>query len=130
MVAVQTLERWLVVLVAAHSVAVGAMLLLAPSWSTGFAGWSDVEPLFFPRQAGVFHFVVAFAYLWEHRRTGSVTILVTTKATACVFLLASTALGETAWSVPFSGVADGLMGLAVWRVHRRVSTALPTRRAG
>lgn len=114
------IERWLVALVVLHSLGVGAMLLGAPAWSTSFAGWSGVDPLFFPRQAGVFHFVVAFAYAWEMARVRGVTILVFTKAVACVFLMGAALLGEAAWSVPFSGVADGLMGVAVLWIHRRV----------
>lgn len=117
------LERWLVVLVAVHSLAVGAMLLLAPGWSVRFAGWSGAEPLFFPRQAGAFHFVVAFGYLHEHLRWRGVTLLVVTKGIALVFLGAAFALGEAAWSVPLSGLADGLMGAAVWAVHRRAVAA-------
>lgn len=122
------IERWLVVLVAIHSLAVGAMLLVAPAWSVSFAGWEGVDSLFFPRQAGAFHFVVAFAYLYEHRRLGSVNLLVLTKAFACAFLLSAVALGEAAWSVPFSGVTDGLMGATVLAVHlRRIRLS---RRAG
>jgi hypothetical protein len=114
----ERLEIWVVALVIAHSVGVGLMLTFAPGWSTRFAGWPDVEPLFFPRQAGVFHFVVAFAYGYELLRVRGVTILVLTKAVACIFLVAATLFGESAWSVPFSGVADGMMGLVVLAVHQ------------
>jgi len=114
------LERWLVVLIVLHSAAVGAMLLFAAGWSTRFGGWPAVDPLFFPRQAGAFHFVVAFAYLYEYLRLRGVTILVFTKSVALVFLIAAALLGEGAWSVPFSGIGDGLMGLAALLVHWRV----------
>ncbi|MDX1632011.1 MAG: hypothetical protein R3234_09130 [Thermoanaerobaculia bacterium] len=110
-------ETWLVGLVVLHSLTVGAMLLFAPGWSTRFAGWSGVAPLFFPRQAGVFHFVVSFAYVYELVRFRGVTILLFTKAAAFLFLISAGLFGETAWSVPFSGVADGLMGLSVGVVH-------------
>lgn len=130
------LEAWVVALVILHSVAVGAMLTFLPGWSTRFGGWEGVEPLFFPRQAGVFHFVVSFAYAWEYLRLRGVTILVVTKAVACVFLMAATLFGEAAWSVPFSGVADGLMGLVVLGIHQlgappdRVEPADPDHPAG
>ena len=114
------LERWLVWLIAAHSVAIGVLLLAVPAWAVRFAGWEGAEPLFFLRQAGVFHFVVATGYLLEYHRSGTVTLLVVTKALACVFLLASAALTDTAWSVWFSGVTDGGMGLVALLVHRRV----------
>lgn len=120
-------ERWLVVLIVLHSAAVGAMLLFAAGWSTRFGGWPAVDPLFFPRQAGAFHFVVAFAYLYEYTRFRGVTILVFTKSVALVFLVVVALLGEGAWSVPFSGAGDGMMGLAALLVHWRV---LATRGAG
>jgi len=115
------LERWLVWLIAAHSVVIGVMLLGAPAWSVRFAGWEGAEPLFFLRQAGVFHFVVATGYLLEYHRNGTVTLLAVTKFMACVFLLASALLTDTAWSVLFSGITDGAMGCAAVVVHRRVA---------
>lgn len=115
------LERWLVWLIAAHSVAIGVMLLAVPAWSVRFAGWEGAEPLFFLRQAGVFHFVVATGYVLEYRRNGTVTLLAVTKSMACAFLLASALLTDTAWSVLFSGITDGAMGLAALLVHRRVA---------
>ncbi len=116
-------ERWLVVLVSAHSVVIGLMLLAAPAWSVRFAGWHGAEPLFFLRQAGVFHFVVALGYLLEYFRTRTVTLLVCTKTMAASFLILATVFGEVAWSVPFCGAADGLMGLAVLVAHRAASRA-------
>ena len=110
-------EGWLVGFVVLHSLAVGAMLLFAPGWSTRFAGWTEVDPFFFPRQAGVFHFVVSFAYMYELARFRGVTILLFTKTVAFLFLISAGLSGETAWSVPFSGVSDGLMGLSVGVVH-------------
>ena len=115
----ERLEAWLVYLITLHSLAVGVMLLGAPNWAVSFGGWDGVETTFFVRQAGAFHFVVAFAYLYEYLRFRSVTILVVTKGLALVFLLAIWACGEQAWSVPFSGLADGAMGAVTWVAHRR-----------
>ncbi len=115
------LERWLVWLIAAHSVAIGGMLLVAPAWAVRFAGWEGAEPLFFLRQAGVFHLVVASGYVLEYRRSGTVTLLAVTKGMACTFLLASALLTDTAWSVLFSGITDGAMGGAALLVHRQVA---------
>lgn len=116
---------WLVLLVALHSGAVGALLLAAPAWAASFAGWQEeIRPTFFVRQAGVFHFVVMFAYLWEWRRHRSVGILVFTKSLAFVFLIGFWALSlarstHIPWSIPFSGVADGLMGAVVGLFQRQ-----------
>jgi hypothetical protein len=99
-----------VILVAAHSAAVGVALTAFPEWATAFAGFGPVRPLFLARQAGVFHLVLAAGYLIELRR-GSVTLLVTAKSVAAVFLAASWLTGAPGWSVPFSAAGDALMGL-------------------
>ena len=121
-------EPWLVFLVALHSFAVGSMLLLVPQWAIRFGGWSGADPQFFVRQAGVFHFVVATAYLIEYLRYRGVIVLVLTKAYALVFLLGLTLLTAAPWSVPFCGVTDGLMGAAVLAVHRVARRAGTSRR--
>lgn len=112
------IERWLIVLIAAHSVGVGLMLMLVPHWAVQFAGWHGADPLFFIHQAGAFHFVLAAGYLVEHFRHRTAVLLTIAKATAFVFLLGATLLIEVPWSVPFSGVADGAMGAAVLLVRR------------
>jgi len=123
------LERWLVLLITAHTLGVGAMLLFAPEWScTVFGGWSSLGPLFFPRQSGIFHFILAFAYLWEYRRLRTVTIMVAAKALALLFLLSCAALDGVPWVVPFSGVTDGLMGLTILVVHRAAAKGAAAQR--
>lgn len=109
-------------LVAAHSLAVGLGLLVAPDLATRFAGFGPVSPRLFARQAGVFHLVLATGYLVENRR-GGVALLVCAKAFAFAFLMTSWLAGTSAWSVPVTGLADGAMGLVAWwlwrRAHRR-----------
>jgi hypothetical protein len=100
-----------VILVAAHSAAVGVALAAFPEWATAFGGFGPVRPLFFARQAGVFHLVLAAGYLLELRR-GGVALLVTAKSVAAVFLTASWLSGAPGWSIPFSAAGDALMGLA------------------
>jgi hypothetical protein len=112
-------ESWLVVLIAVHSYGVGAVLLFAPSFGASLGGWDEVDPLFFMRQAGVFHFLVATVYLAEWMRDRSVTFLLLAKATAVVFLASVWLLGDEPWVVPFSGLADGAMGAVVLAVHRK-----------
>ena len=113
-----TLERWLITLIAAHSIGVGLMLLFIPNWAVSFAGWHGADPIFFILQAGAFHFVLAAGYLVEHHRYGTAYLLFIAKGTAFVFLLSATFLTEVPWSVPFSGVADGAMAGAVLLVRR------------
>lgn len=122
-------ERLLVLLIALHSAAVGTALAFFPKEAVALAGWGEAFPLFFVRQAGVFHFILAFGYLLEHGRYGGVRLLVGAKAAAFVFLTAVSAAGGVPWAVPFSGAADGLMGAAVLLV-RRLAGAAGASRAG
>jgi hypothetical protein len=117
----EIVERSLVLLITAHTLGVGSMLLFAPAWSCQvFGGWTALGPLFFPRQSGIFHFILAFGYLHEYFRHRGVTIMVAAKALALGFLLACAALDAVPWVVPFSGITDGLMGLTILLLHRRV----------
>ena len=110
-------ERALVGAVALHSVAIGVVLLLAPRWGLAFAGFDAAQASFFTRQAGIFHFVVAGGYLLEHLRYGGVSFLVATKTLAALFLVAETAGGGAAWSIPLSALGDLLMAVAVLAVR-------------
>lgn len=112
------LERALVVLIALHSVVVGLFLTLATEWGVRFGGFPSSVPLFFPRQAGAFHFVVAGVYLVEYFRYRGVLLLVMTKAIAVAFLGLTSGLAAVPWVVPLSGLADAAMGLSVWLLRR------------
>ena len=111
------LSVW-VVLVALHSYGVGTFLLFATEWGARFGGFGAVSPLFFARQAGIFHFVIATTYLVERFVYGGAVILLMTKVTAVVFLLAMWALGVDAWSMLPSIAADAAMGIATWMLVR------------
>jgi len=112
------LEAWLVVLVALHSFAVAVFLLFFTEWGVRFGGWSAAEPLFFARQAGVFHVVVAVGYLLEYFRYRGVSLLVTTKTIAVVFLGSMFLVDGGPWAVPLSAAGDAAMAVVVFAVHR------------
>jgi hypothetical protein len=114
----ETLERTLVVLIALHSVVVGLFLTFATEWGARFGGFPGPVPLFFPRQAGAFHFVVAGVYLVEYFVYRGVLMLVMTKSIAVVFLGIVALVCPAPWVVPLSGVGDALMGLVVVWVRR------------
>jgi len=115
-------ERLLVYLIALHSFIVGAMFLSAPQWTIRFAGWQGIDPVFFAFQAGIFHVVLATAYLIEYGRYRGIAILVTAKVIAFVFLTAVTIFTAIPWAVWTSGILDGLMALVAWWVHREVTS--------
>ncbi len=113
------LETIAVALVALHSYLLGLMLMFVPAWTLRFAGWGELGELFFPRQSGAFHLVVATAYLLEYFRNRSILLLVAAKATAVIFLLALNPWAS-AWSIPFSGILDGLMLVGMIFLHVQV----------
>lgn len=112
------LERVLVALVALHSAGLGIAAVVATEAGVRFGGFGEASPLFFPRQVGVFHLVVAAAYAIEYARYGGVSILLTAKAIAVAFLGAAMLAGPQPWVVPFSAAADAAMGLAVAALRR------------
>jgi len=112
------LESWYVFLVALHSYAVGGFLLFATRWGAEFGGWGEVQPLFFARQAGIFHFVVATVYLVDYFPHRRITLMLIAKSFGVVFLTAMFLLTDQPWAVPLSAVGDGLMALIAWQLHR------------
>lgn len=114
-------EKWLIVLIAIHSYVIGIFLLFFTRWGAALGGWSEVVPLFFARQAGIFHVVVASGYLLEYFRHGSVIFLLLAKVLAVAFLTSvMVAEPATPWVVGLSAVGDAVMALVVYLVHRRV----------
>jgi hypothetical protein len=112
------LETVGVFLVSLHSLLIGTGLVVASEWILDFAGWDEVHHFFFPRQSGVFHIILAVGYWVEHRRHGTIFLMALAKSAAVVFLLVMSPWRE-AWSVTFSGIADGLMLVGMWVVNRR-----------
>ena len=119
-------EWLLIVLVALHSAIIGVVFILAPNWTMQFGGWERIEPVFFGRQAGAFHIVLAAGYLMEFACYRGIRLIVIAKSIAFVFLLVYTILDPLPWAVPTSGVLDGLMALVVWWVYRRVAHTEPS----
>ena len=112
------LEPLLIILIALHSIGIGIGLLWSPAWAFKMAGWENVNPLFFPHQAGAFHIVAACAYLIEYFQYRGILVLLMAKVIATIFLFGSFALGEHSWVVLLSGIADALMGIVAFIIHR------------
>ncbi len=113
-------ERWLVILVALHSSVVGVILMGAPGWAASIGGWGELDTVFFVRQGGAFHIVVAAGYLMEYFRHRTVGLLLTAKTLATVFLVLSWLTDLSGpWALPFAALGDGLMAVLVLLAHRR-----------
>jgi hypothetical protein len=105
----QRLAGPFVVLVALHSVAIGAALALFPRWSTAFGGFDPATAGFFTRQGGAFHLVLGAAYALEWRVSGTMRLMLLAKASATVFLLATLLGGGAPWAVALSAAGDAAM---------------------
>ena len=117
----KTHEQWLFLLICLHTLIVGLILLFVPLWALSFGGWEAINQVFFARQAGIFHVVLVCAYLIEYYRYDGVSILVTAKTIAVVFLFAMAVVEPVTWAVLVSAVGDGAMAVVMWWVHRRVT---------
>jgi hypothetical protein len=116
-------EKWLIILVALHSLAIAFAFFSGPHLLVRFGGWERIDPVFFAYQAGAFHVALATAYLIEYFKYRGIAVLLAAKSIAFVFLLITPIFVSVPWAVPFSGVADGAMALVVLWVHRQVRAA-------
>lgn len=112
------LERVLVVLVAAHSYAVGVFLLFFPQLTLRMGGWDESVPDFFVRQGGAFHIVLATVYLIDYLRRGSVTTLLTAKSMATAFLGSMLLIGHDSWLVWIAMSGDAAMAASTYMLRR------------
>jgi hypothetical protein len=107
--------------VAGHSIAVGISLLFAPLWALHLVRWEYAGQVFWPSQAGLFMLILGAAYAWAIRLRPLVWLVIGSKASACMFLLASAVWLEAPRVVLLLACGDGLMGIAValvfWRLR-------------
>ena len=108
--------------VAGHSIAVGISLLFIPLWVLNLVRWEYAGQKFWPSQAGLFMLILGAAYAWAIRLRPLVWLVIGSKASACVFLLASVVWLDAPRVVALLACGDGLMGLAValvlWELRR------------
>ena len=109
----------LVALIVLHSAVLGLAAVVAPDWGLRFTGFGTASPMFFARQVGVFHVVVALAYAIEWSRYRGVAILLTAKCCAVAFLGLELLQGPQPWIVPVSLAGDAAMAAAVAFVAAR-----------
>jgi hypothetical protein len=110
------LLKWILWLVAIHSICFGISLVVLPIPFIEFFGFR-LEEKFFADQGGVFHLVVAVAYIWAaldlENSFKLIVISCTAKFVATIFLLSYFFFGSHIFMVIFSGFADFMMGIAI-----------------
>jgi hypothetical protein len=110
------LLKWILWLVAIHSICFGISLVILPIKYIEFFGFQLTEK-FFPDQGGVFHLVVAVIYIWAaldlENSFKLIVLSCTAKYVATIFLLSYFFFVDHKFMVIFSGLADFLMGLTI-----------------
>jgi len=117
------LFKLLFILLAIHSLCVGAGLIILPLSVYTFFGFPEYHGAFFKIQAGIFHIIMGSVYLVTaldpQRFKNFVYLTIAAKFTATLFLLSYYLLAERIWMVLVSGLGDLIMGLAVLLLFRR-----------
>jgi len=110
------LLKWVLWLVALHSIGFGISLIVLPVSVIEFFGFRLAEK-FFAVQGGIFHIVVSLAYIMaalDLTRASKLIILsCTAKFMATIFLLSYYFFEKHIFMVAFSGIADFFMGLTI-----------------
>jgi len=118
----QSRLRWLLYLMALHSVAVGVGLIVQIKPLMSFMGFSNIAQPFFPAQGGIFHVIMAGAYLLAGRNQQKYKCLIPfsifVKTCATVFLFTYFLAFQSIPLILLSGVGDGLMAFLLFLFYR------------
>ncbi len=104
---------YFILAVAAHSVFLGLCLLCFPMWMLRTVGWEYTGEVFWPSQAGLFLIILGSAYAGAIRYRPLVWLLIGSKFSAIVFLVAHVIFLDAPKLVALLGSGDGAMGLIV-----------------
>ena len=115
------LLKWILWLVAIHSICFGISLVILPISVIELFGFHLTEK-FFADQGGVFHLIISLAYIMAaldpENSKKFVILSCVTKFTAAVFLFSYFLFDRQIFMVLVSGVGDLLMGLAIFISYR------------
>ena len=109
-------------IMAIHSFSVALGLMLLPTKLLPIFGFLGYSGRFFQMQSGVFHIVMAAAYLMAayqiERSPGLVQFSIFAKIIAVAFLLTVFIFFTSGWTILLSAIVDGLMGLILFLLYR------------
>ncbi len=109
-------------LMALHSFGVALGLIFLPTKLLLLFGFYGYSGRFFQIQAGVFHIVMAAAYLMAayqiERSPGLIQFSIYAKTIAFIFLLTSFIFFTQGWMILLSALVDGLMALILFLLYR------------
>jgi hypothetical protein len=125
------LYRYLLWLFVIHTTCVAIGLIVLPGNYLIYFGLVGYQGRFFQVQAGVFHLVMGVAYLLAiyhgEKQPGLVYFAVIAKSMAFVFLLFYSIFMERSWIIILSGIGDGVMGLILLIIYRRLKQSVAQR---
>jgi hypothetical protein len=106
-----------------HSAVVGLLLIFLPPDSLHYFGYSNYQGRFFQVQSGVFHLVMAVAYLITALKIDDslllIIFIIIAKSIATIFLLLYFFLDEHIWILLPSAAGDGTMAILLIIFHNR-----------
>ncbi len=106
-----------------HSTVVALLLIFLPPDSLRYFGYAGYQGSFFQIQGGVFHLVMAVAYLIAAVKTDKagliIIFIIIAKSIATVFLLLYFFLSEHIWVLLPSAAGDGAMAILLFLFYRR-----------
>ena len=105
-------------LIAAHSIAMGLALIIQPDILMEWSGFRSEYEHFFPAQGGVFHLLMAVAYIMGAINSKKYHYLIVfsiiVKAVATTFLIVYCITVEFKWTILIFGFVDGVMGAMIF----------------
>ena len=116
----QTLLNLVILGIACHSVALGVAMLSLPMWTLKVVGWTYSGEIFWPSQSGLFLIILGIAYGTAVSFRPLVWLIVGSKGSALVFLLAHALWLDAPPLVYLLGACDGAMGLLVLVLYLHV----------
>ena len=116
---------WLFVI---HTTAVAIGLIILPTKCLIYFGLEGCQERFFQTQAGVFHLVMGVVYLLAlfhgEKQYWLIYFAIIAKSIAVIFLLLYYLLMEPVLTILFSAVGDGVLGLMLLLVYKRLRANL------
>lgn len=121
-------------IVAIHSLAVGAGLIVMPVFMMEYLGFGICPERFFRAQGGVFHIAMAVGYAMAaynpERFRGLVILSIIVKFIATIFLLTYFVFVSSIILILLSMVSDFFMGIIVLYLYRKSETDRERRQYG
>ena len=118
--------KWLKIflyLYALHSFAVALGLMFLPPEFFSIFGFEGCQESFFKSQAGVFHLVMAVAYIIAAKNIETsynlIWFIISAKSIALVFLASYFVLFDRVWMIAISGIGDGAMAILLYILFRQ-----------